>query len=514
MKLVNAEQMRLIDKDAIERIGIPSLELMENAGSGIAAAVISDLIPLEDTASFTVFCGKGNNGGDGFVIARYLFQAGYDVEIFFIGPPDKLSNDAKANFDLVLELNIPTVEIKSIDESLPEILETDFIIDAVFGTGFEGAPRGLSQELIDYINEQLQAVISVDMPSGLNSSSGEYEGSVVIADYTYTLALPKYGLFVSPGREVSGVIEIIPIGIPDEFIDSMNLFNELITSEKVFLILPERKPDGHKGDFGRLFVLAGSTGMSGAAVLTSKSAVRSGCGLVKIGSPKTVQPLIAQGCIEAVTQPLPDVAKKGALALRGLGEIKKIIDENDAVIIGPGIGQHHETKELIIRLLLSIEKPAVVDADAINVIAGEIQVLDDTKAELVITPHPGEFQRLSGVNPSSDVHERIDAARKFAIEHQTVLVLKGSPTVVADINGTVYVNSTGNNGMATGGSGDVLTGMIGSFLAQGMNAVDAAVAGVYLHGLAGDFAADELGQRSLIASDIIDFLPEAFDSVE
>ena len=512
MKLVNSEQMRQIDNDTIKSAGIPSLELMENAGSGIARAIVSELIPLEEEQSFTVFCGKGNNGGDGFVIARYLFEAGYDVEIFFLGPVDKLSADAKENFLLVKELDIPNEELTSIDQ-LNDILETDFIIDAVFGTGFEGAPRGLSEELIEYINNQPQAVIAVDMPSGLNSSTGEHEGVCVNADYTYTLAQPKYGLFVTLGREMAGVVSVIPIGIPDETISKFDLYDELITDNLVSDIIPIRKADGHKGDFGKLLVLAGSTGLSGAAVLASKSALRSGCGVVKTACPKTVQPLIAAGCIAATTYPLPDVAKKGALALRGHGEIKKLINENDALVIGPGVGLHHETKELIIRLLLSLEKPAVVDADALTVLAGELQVLSDTKADLILTPHPGEFERLSGVKPSNKIHERIASARKFAIEHQTMLVLKGSPTVVADINGIVYVNSTGNNGMATGGSGDVLSGIIGSLLAQGMNSIDAAVAGVYLHGLAGDYAADELGVRSLIASDIIDFLPEAFESV-
>jgi NAD(P)H-hydrate epimerase len=236
--------------------------------------------------------------------------------------------------------------------------------------------------------------------------------------------------------------------------------------------------------------------------------------LTKIGCPKTTQPVIAQLVPEATSMPMPDVAQKGMFALRGLGEIKKAISEHDAVVIGPGIGLHYQTKELICRLLLGLDKPVVIDADGLNALIDNLQILEDTKADIVLTPHPGEFAKLTGVQPSNDIFERIESARKFAIEHQTVLVLKGSPTIVADISGVVYVNQTGNSGLATGGSGDVLSGIIGCLLSQQASPIDAALCGVFIHGLAGDFATDELGQRSMIASDIIDFLPEAFLSLE
>lgn len=513
MKLINAEQMRSIDREAIDNFGIPSLELMEDAGEGIAVSILSDIVLDEESARFSIFCGKGNNGGDGLVIARYLYNAGMEIEIFYLGPPDQFSDDAKVNFDKLAETEIDLYEIKSSDD-LPEILESDYIIDALFGTGFEGTPRGITSEIIDYINEQFQPVIAVDMPSGLDASTGKFEGDVVEADYTYTLALPKYGLYTSPGREVAGMVQVVPIGIPDEVVEKFKLYDNLIDDDLVFELLPERDPEGHKGDFGKLLLLAGSNGMTGAAVLAAKSALRAGCGLTKIAAPKTVLPIIATMFPEATGLALPDVAKKGALALRGLGEVKKVIKEHDAVIVGPGIGINHETKELVLRTILSLEKPAVIDADGLNALVGELQVLEDCPSDLILTPHPGEFQRLSGNLIETDLFKRIEQARKFAIEHQTILVLKGSPTVVAHINGQIWVNSSGNNGMATGGSGDVLSGIIGSLLAQGAEPIDAALAGVYLHGLAGDIAALELGERSVIASDLIDFLPDAFEMIE
>lgn len=509
MKLVKSEEMQRMDAEAIDGMGIPSLKLMENAGRGIAESIIADIALDLNKARFAIFCGKGNNGGDGFVIGRHLSNAGYEVIFYTVASKKKLSKDSQINYEKAEKNNLEIVLIEDI-EQLPEILEADFIIDAIFGTGFSGKPKDLSADIINYINNQPQEIIAVDMPSGLNADNGQFEGEVVNADFTYTLAQPKYGLFVSPGREVSGEVEIVSIGIPNEVIDKFESYNYLITHDHVSSVLPERKPDGHKGTFGKLFILAGSTGMTGAAVLTAESALRSGCGMTKIGCPKTVQPTIAQSIIESTTIPLPDVAKKGTLALRSLGEVRKIIEDHQAVVIGPGLGRHHETKELVIRLLLGLTKPAIVDADGLNALVGELQVLEDTQAELIITPHPGEFKRLSGVDVPNNIHERIEVARKFAIEHQTILVLKGSPTLVVNYDGKIYLNPTGNNGMATGGSGDVLSGIIGSLLVQGMEPIEAAKCGVYIHGLAGDFAVGEIGERSLIASDMIDFLPDVF----
>ncbi len=511
MKLVTADQMRCIDRAVIEGSIVSGPDLMEKAGRGIAQRMLKDILGPAGFSSVAIMCGKGNNGGDGFVIGRYLYKEGIGITIYFVGPLHALSPDARLNHDRAVQGGLRPIEVSSVEE-LPAQLGCECIVDALFGTGFEGAPRGLSADLISYINDRRsQTIIAVDLPSGLNADTGQHEGEVVRACYTYPLALPKYGLYVSPGRELAGNVTVVPIGIPDEVIQKFHLAVELITSEMVTDLLPRRKPDGHKGDFGRVFILAGSTGLTGAAAMAAKSALRTGCGLAHVGCPKTVLPIIASLAMEATSHPLPDVAKKGALALRGLGEIRKLAAEHDAVIIGPGLGRHHETQELVRRFVARLEKPAIIDADGLNALAGHVEVVRETEAPLVLTPHPGEFKRLTGESPPSEVriHDRIKTALLWAQDLGCVIVLKGSPTLVSEPGGTCYLNPTGNHGMATGGSGDVLSGAIGSFLAQGMSPLEAAVCGAYLHGRAGDFAAADLTERGVIAGDIMEYLPDA-----
>ncbi len=511
MKLVTADQMRRIDRATIDGHIVSGPDLMENAGRGIAEGLLADVIDPAGGGKVAVFCGKGNNGGDGFVVGRYLHQAGIEVAIYFIGSAEQLSTDARLNYDRAVASGLEPTAISSVD-ALPEQLECDCIVDAVFGTGFEGAPRGLAAEVISYINrQQNKTVASVDLPSGLNADTGQYQGEVVKAHYTYPLALPKYGLYVSPGRELAGNVKVIPIGIPEEIINSFDLPIELITSDMVSQLLPRRKPDGHKGDFGKVFLLAGSTGLTGAAALAAKSALRCGCGLAKVGCPRSVLPIIASLVAEATSQPLPDVAKKGALALRGLGEIRLLVAEHDAVIVGPGLGRHHETQELVRRFVVNLEKPAIIDADGLNALAGHTGMLTASRTLRVLTPHPGEFKRLIGTAPppETQIHTRIAAAVDAAKQLHCIMVLKGSPTLVAEPDGKCFLNPTGNNGMASGGSGDVLSGAIGSFLAQGMSPLNAAISGVFIHGLAGDLAAADLTERGMIAGDIMDYLPEA-----
>lgn len=513
MKLVTADLMRRIDATAIEMRGIPGPELMENAGRGIAEAIRDGIMGDPKSQAVTVICGKGNNGGDGFVVGRYLHEYGCKVDLYYPAPDEKLSDDAKLNLGRARELEISIHPVEKIQD-FPEIIEADFIIDAIFGTGFSGAPRGLPGEMIDYINQQNIPVITVDCPSGLNIDTGRHEGSAVQAMFSFPLAAPKVGMYYSPGRELCGLIEVIPIGIPDDVIEQFAIKENLITPELIESLLPVRKPDGHKGDFGKLFILAGSTGLTGAAALAAEASARSGLGLVTVGCPASVNQILEIKLTEAMTVPLPDVGKKGALAVRGLGEIKKEIALRDAVAIGPGIGRHHETFELIRRLTAQLSKPAVIDADGLNAFAKDRDALRGEHPGLVLTPHPGEFARLIDEEIPSDREELFNLVRKYASEYHAVIVLKGSPTIVADTDGQIYLNPTGNNGMATGGTGDVLTGMIGSFLAQGLSPREAALCGVYLHGLAGDLAAGEIGYRSLLAGDLIDFLSDAFTLLE
>lgn len=513
MKLVTSEKMRAIDGEAIINRGIPGSELMENAGRGIAERIRDQILDEPENKKVIVFCGKGNNGGDGFVVGRYLHQWGVDVTIYYPTPSEKLSDDARLNYDRAIELNIKIHPIESI-EQLPDTIEADYIIDAVFGTGFSGAPRGLLGALIEYINRQGIPIIAVDCPSGLNVDTGAHEGAVVQAEYTYTLALPKIGMYYSPGRELSGIIEVVPIGIPDDVVEYFNIRENLITPELIESLLPRRKPDGHKGDFGKLFVLAGSTGLTGAAALAAIASARSGLGLVTVGCPRTINPILEVKLTEAMTYPLPDVGRKGALAKRGLGEVRKKIAENDAVIIGPGIGRHFETRDLIQRLVGSLEKPAIIDADGLNAFAKDRGALTCEHTKYVLTPHPGEFRRLIDEDIPDNLYERFELIRKYTNKYNSVIVYKSSPTIIVDPGGQLFINPTGNHGMATGGTGDVLSGIIGSLLAQGVSPLGSALCGAYIHGLCGDIAAAEYGERAMIAGDLIDFLPDAFRLVE
>ncbi len=513
MKLVTAEQMRAVDREAIENRGIPGPELMENAGRGIAERIRDDVLVEPDGKKVIIFCGKGNNGGDGFVVGRYLHEYGSKVSIYFPGPVDKLSHDARLNYDRAFQKGIKIIEIIEAEE-LPKELSCDLVIDAIFGTGFAGAPGGLLADFIDHINLYDIPLVAIDCPSGINVDTGQYEGSVTNADFTYTLALPKIGLYYSPGREKAGIVEVVPIGVPDDVIDSFNFAENLITPEMVAERLPARKPDGHKGDFGKLFVLAGSTGLTGAATLSATAAARAGTGLVTVGCPKSLNPILEVKLTEAMTFPLPDVGQKGCLALRGLGEIRKWLDKTDAAVIGPGLGSHRDTVMLMHRLLEKLDKPAILDADGLNAFAKNREPLKSAHPELVLTPHPGEFRRLIDADIPEALPQLYDLVRKYSREYNAVIIFKGSPTVIVEPGGQLYLNPTGNNGMATGGTGDVLSGIVGSFLAQGLSPVDSAVCAVYLHGLSGDLAAAELGYRSLIAGDLIDFLHEAFWLVE
>ncbi len=513
MKLVTAEIMRAIDGETINNRSIPGPELMENAGRGVAESIRDQIPDDSQNKKIAIFCGKGNNGGDGFVVGRYLFQWGAEVTFYYPEPSDKLSSDARLNLDRAVESNIKICPIESI-EQLPETIEADYIIDAIFGTGFSGAPRGLLGEFIEYINRQRVPVIAVDCPSGLDVDTGRHEGVVIEAECTYTLTLPKIGMYYSPGRELAGITEIVPIGIPDDVVAQFDIKENLIRPELIDSLLPQRKPDGHKGDFGKLFILAGSTGLTGAAALAAKASARSGLGLVTVGCPHSLNSILETKLTEAMSYPLPDVARKGALAKRGLGEVRKKIAENDAVIIGPGIGRHFETGELIRRLVSTLDKPTIIDADGLNAFEKDREALTSEHTKFVLTPHPGEFRRLIDEDIPENLYDRFDLIRKYAHKYNSVIIYKSSPTLIVDPMGQLFLNPTGNNGMATGGTGDVLSGIIGSFLAQGVSPLGSALCGAYIHGLCGDIAAAEYGERAMIAGDLIDFLPEAFGLVE
>ena len=510
MKICTPAQMQQIDRRAIDGLGIPGLDLMESAGRSTYEMIVEYYGAVANNRVMVV-AGKGNNGGDGCVIARYLKENGAHVEIFLLSIKKDLKGDAEVNFKRAVEAGISVREVQDpADLLIPD--DTWLIVDAIFGTGLSGEMRSPYAAIINKINETGIPVVAVDAPSGLNGATGEVASPTVKADLTVTFGLPKIGQVLYPGKSYCGFLEIVDIGFPEGLDEDIK--THLITRADARALMPPRKPDAHKGDYGKLFVLAGSTGLTGAATMSSLTALKAGAGLVILGCPTSLNPILEIKLTEVMTKPLPDVKKRGCFALRGMGEIRQQVKWADAVALGPGIGTHHETAELIQRLTRQIEKPMVIDADGLNNLARHIESLKQHKAPLVISPHPGEFSRLSGEAMENIAKNRMALAGQFAAEFNLTIILKGAPSLIAEPGGNIYINYSGNEGMATAGSGDVLTGLIGSFLAQGVQATQAAILATYVHGLAGDIAAEAIGSRGMTAGDIMEFVPEALSDLE
>jgi hydroxyethylthiazole kinase-like uncharacterized protein yjeF len=512
MKLVTAKQMQTIDSEVIEGRGIPGLELMEKAGQGTAEYAKALLGGDVNGKRVMIFCGKGNNGGDGFVIGRYLRAWGAAVELYLFGKAGDLKGDALANYERAAGSNLPVVELLS-EEPIPDMSGRDLLVDAIFGTGFKGDIRGIIAPCIERMNSSGIPILAVDAPSGLNCDTGEISSPCVNAAATSTMALPKIGQFLYPGRGHVGKLKIVDIGVPQDIVERAVVSTYLIDEEFVRVTLPRREPTAHKGACGKLFILAGSRGYTGAACMAAESSIRSGVGLCFLGIPSSLNEICEIKLTEVMTRPLPELKKGQCLALRGKGEIRKHLKTATASIIGPGLGLHHETKELIRRIVSEIELPTLIDADGLNAFEGTPDGLLNCKAPLVITPHPGELSRLLSIDTEDIVRDRMSYARTAADRFKCVVLLKGAPTFVSEPSGEIYVNPTGNAGMATGGSGDVLSGIIGALLAQGLAPVDAACCGAYIHGLAADIAAGITGQMAMIPTDIITQLPEAFKTL-
>jgi NAD(P)H-hydrate epimerase len=516
MKVVTSFQMRNIDKKTIEGIGIPGLQLMEKAGKGVALAA-KEMLGDVKNKKVTIFCGRGNNGGDGFVVGRYLSEGGAKVQFYLTAKRGEVTGDAKTNLEKAEKLGLSISEVLK-KEKIPSEIKADLVVDALFGTGFTGEITGYIKEMFELINSSDIPVISVDIPSGLHADMGQFTGPCIKAERTVTMALPKIGHFFFPGKEMSGRMSVVDIGVPAHVIEEENINLNLITKEEVKDILPQRPGDAYKGTCGRVVLIAGSTGMTGAAYLASLSSLRAGAGMAILGIPQTLNPVLEIKLTEVMTKPLPDVRKKGALALRGLGQIRELLKWADCCAIGPGLGQHFETIELVRRLVSKINVPTVIDADGLNAIAKDVSILKECQAPLILTPHIGELSRLNGVPVGEITKDRIKHASDFAKEYNCVLVFKGAPTIISEPSGQTYVNPTGNAGMASAGSGDVLTGIMVGLLAQMLILkkdkdrqkimVDSACAGVYIHGLTGDLAKEEKGEMGMIAGDMMEKIPE------
>jgi NAD(P)H-hydrate epimerase len=501
------EQMREYDRLAIEEVGIPGPVLMENAGRGAADLAVE---LLGERRRLAVLAGPGNNGGDGFVIARHLLDAGYAVNTYLAVPRDKVKGDALLNLKLLEAMAPAIVEVDTPDKAadLEVRLKHDgFVVDALLGTGVSRNVEGHLAQLIETVNRSGVPVMAVDIPSGLDADSGHPWGVAVRAEATATFGHLKRGLVLFPGAELAGRVRAVPIGVPGFVSGKAGVDGQLIGEERVRPLLPDRAPDSHKGTFGHLLLLAGSLGKTGAAALAGLSAMRVGTGLVTIATTAAAQPIIAGGC-NPVLMTERVIEKTGApLTERDFKRLEGLIAGKKAMAVGPGITTAKGIAALALRLLQAAEVPAVVDADGVNILADDPTAAGRITAPMVLTPHPGEMARLMDKSVPAVQADRIGIAREAAAQHQVVIALKGAHTVVAAPDGQTFVNPTGNPGMASGGTGDVLTGIIGGFLAQGLSPLDSTLFGVYLHGLAGDRAAARLGQPALIATDLIDELP-------
>jgi len=511
IRLATAEQMRAMDRFAIDQEGISGLDLMERAGCEVASEA-EGMMRARHGRRVLVCCGRGNNGGDGLTVSRHLIRAGYDVRTVVFSDRAGVKGDAAVMLGRLEELSAP---IRFIAESagLDALDPGDLIVDGLLGTGITGEVTGTALEAVRWMNGSGVPILSIDLPSGMDADTGRPCGACVTAERTVTLGELKLGLVFHPGRSLAGKVRIADIGLPQSAAACAGLRTFLIEPADVRSRLPVRPPDGHKGAFGNVLVIAGSTGMSGAAVLASMASLRAGAGLTVLGIPVSLNPCVETATLEVITRPLPQTPG-GSLSLRAERGIDELMKRADAAALGPGASRNPETADLLRRVAVRCPVPLVLDADGLNAFEGKAGRLARRSAATVLTPHAGELSRLSGLSIPEITADPVAVARRFGREWNVVVVLKGAPTVIAEPAGTVAVNPTGNSGMATAGSGDVLTGMIAGLLAQGVQAFDAALCGVYLHGLAGDIAAGERNPRSLIAGDLLDRIGSAYSRVE
>ncbi len=514
MKIVTPQQMREIDRRTIESIGIPGMVLMENAASKVVEELMKDFGNVCGK-HLLVVAGKGNNGGDAFSAARQLYGKGAKVAVFLTGKREGIKGDAAVNLSILNNMGIEVKEIndhRDLEAFSHELRVADLVVDGILGTGFKGKTEGIIETVINMINASGKYVISIDVPSGLDSESGKAPGACVKASKTVTFGLPKIGMVIHPGIRYTGELVVADIGIPSCVIESMDIKTVLTDEHYVSKLLPPRFPDSHKGSYGKVLIISGSTGMTGAGCLSAGAALRSGAGLVYIGVPASLAPIYGASVTEAIVVPLKE-SMPGTLSQDCIAGLSARLKTVDAAAVGPGLSVNDEMVKLIEHIIENASIPLVLDADALNCISRDINILKKLKADAVITPHPGEMARLMGISTEEVQNNRINIARDFAARWKVVTVLKGSRTVIAGADGRIFINPTGNPGMSTAGTGDVLTGIIAGLIAQGMKCLDAAVAGVYIHGLAGDRAAKVMGEHGLIAGDLVRELPYAIKEI-
>jgi NAD(P)H-hydrate epimerase len=513
MHILTSAAMREADRRTIQEIGIPARVLMESAGRAVVRAMLQSIEELS-SLSVVIVCGKGGNGGDGLVALRTLACLGCDARAIVLAPFESLSTEALDNLQAALKLGLPVESAPTTEawgDVLSQVAAADVVVDAIFGTGLGEPPRGIFQRVIEDLNALETLRVALDVPSGLSSDSGAVHGVAFDADLTIALAAPKVCHFIPPASEVCGEVEVVEIGIPPRFLAGAEPTLQTIEPAALASSIPRRRHVSHKGTYGHLLILGGSVGKTGAAVMAAEAALRTGVGLVTVASAKSAIPMMAPRLPEAMWEPLPET-ESGALSRKAQSRILELLGDRSALALGPGLGTDDETVALVREIVAASRIPTVVDADGLNALARKPQAFSSGRA-LALTPHPGEAGRLLGSSAKDVESDRLEAVRRLARETKSHVLLKGYRTLVSDPRGNVQVNLTGNAGMATGGTGDVLTGVLGALLAQGVDIDEALPLGAHLHGLAGDLAAAAVGQASLVATDLVGKLPEALRSL-
>lgn len=517
MRILSAAEMREVDRLTTERLGVPSLTLMENAGSAVAAYCISQI-----KAQILIVCGQGNNGGDGLVAARHILRSGGNVQVASLASYDQVRGDAKVNLDALILSGLRPYFLSDFEQwcdFASSVPPPNILVDAIWGIGLRQPAEGFFAQVIDDINQRFTSaqVVAIDLPSGLNADSHEIIGPSIRADVTLTMTAPKICLAFPPAAELAGKVRVIPIGSPDSLVEeiSKQKLHWLEEPDCRFVVKP-RPVGSNKGAFGHALIIAGSVGKTGAAVLAGRAALRTGAGLVTVATALSAQPVVAQFMPEMMTIPLPETPV-GSIDLTAFdyGTLDQAIRNKSVIAIGPGITTHPDTQEFVRRLVQRYPLPMILDADALNAFADHTHELKGTGRTLVLTPHPGEFARLIKTTPQVVQSDRKNFAREFATRHQVILVLKGFRSLIASPQGEVFVCPTGNPGMAKGGTGDALTGLLAGLMSQFTSepAEKIVSAAVYLHGRAGDYACEQYGVLSMLAGDLIECLPSVFQDL-
>ena len=502
MKVSTVTQMRNLDKSAIDEFGIPQDILMENAGQAVYFVILKEF--GVKNKRFVVFCGGGNNGGDGFVVARKIHSSGGEVKIFLLDNEAKFKGAAKRNFEIVSKVPIEISTVSSIESIKATVLHSDATIDAIFGTGLTREVSGIYRETIQLINESQKPVFSVDIPSGINGDTGEVMGIAVKADYTITFGLPKIGNMLYPGYDHCGKLYVSHISFPPSLYSTNSIKVEINNPVE----LPKRNKNAHKGDFGEVLFIAGASSYLGAPYFSALSFLKAGGGYSRLAAPISISSFLANKGSEIVFAPQKETLSR-SIALENKDKLLDLSQKVDMVVIGPGLSLNEETQKLTRELALEIQKPLLIDGDGITAISKDIELIKRRTSETILTPHLGEMSRITRIETGEVNKNKIGVLQRTAKELNAMIVLKGAHSLIGYPDETVHINLSGNPGMATAGSGDVLTGTIAAMFGLGLPPKDAVRVGVFMHGFSGDLAAKDKGEDGITAQDIMDYLPAA-----